>query len=247
MAASPTRLAADRIRRIWAIAQEIADAPGHSRPELAARFFLSERQVQADLNLVRDALGLPLIRRHGYRFAEEGGAAGPSTMTIQNALTLVAALGLLASSQRAADRSAVADAARRLPLSFPAHLAPLATRLFATVGKTGGADRGFLAVCEAMRAETWVGLRPAVRAGRFHYAETRVLRPELVLPLYGGWYALGATLDGKERMVCLDNLEAVEPHLGPSEARASGTSGRRSSTCAWSWSRGPGSVGSTSR
>ena len=48
------RLAAERFRRIWQLVEDIARAPGKSRKELAAQFALSERQVQADLNVKHD-------------------------------------------------------------------------------------------------------------------------------------------------------------------------------------------------
>jgi hypothetical protein len=57
------RLVADRFRRIWHIVQDIAETPGKSRKELADKFHLSERQVQADLNIIRTEMHLPLVRR----------------------------------------------------------------------------------------------------------------------------------------------------------------------------------------
>src|SRR5712691_7302411 len=71
------RLVADRFQRIWQIVEFIARQPGKSRKELAERFALSERQVQADLNVIRAEMRLPLVRRQGYRFVnEEGGPTG---------------------------------------------------------------------------------------------------------------------------------------------------------------------------
>ena len=57
------RLVAERFRRIWQLVEDIASHPGKSRKELATQFSLSERQVQADLNVVRREMGLPLVRR----------------------------------------------------------------------------------------------------------------------------------------------------------------------------------------
>ena len=65
------RLAAERFRRIWQLVEDIARFPGKSRKELAAQFSLSERQVQADLNVIRREMELPLVRRLwgvGYSF-----------------------------------------------------------------------------------------------------------------------------------------------------------------------------------
>ena len=71
------RLVPERFRRIWQLVEDIARSPGKSRKELAAQFALSERQVQADLNVIRREMGLPLVRRHGYRFLTDGQDGGP--------------------------------------------------------------------------------------------------------------------------------------------------------------------------
>src|SRR5579872_5341527 len=65
------RLVAERFRRIWQLVENIASNPGKSRKELATQFSLSERQVQADLNVIRREMNLPLVRRQGYRFLVE--------------------------------------------------------------------------------------------------------------------------------------------------------------------------------
>src|SRR5438105_5640287 len=67
------RLVPERFRRIWQLVEDIARAPGKSRKELAAQLSLSERQVQADLNVIRREMGLPLVRRQGYRFLTSDG------------------------------------------------------------------------------------------------------------------------------------------------------------------------------
>src|ERR671938_1091069 len=67
------RLVADRFQRIWQLVEYIAREPGKSRRELADKFALSERQVQADLNVIRAEMRLPLVRRQGYRFVNEEG------------------------------------------------------------------------------------------------------------------------------------------------------------------------------
>src|SRR3954465_11114743 len=59
------RLVADRLPRIWHIGEDIAETPGKSRRELADKFHLIEGQVQADLNIIRTARGLPLVRLQG--------------------------------------------------------------------------------------------------------------------------------------------------------------------------------------
>ena len=57
-----------RQQRLASLVSLISTHPGWSRRELASRFFLSERQVQADLDLIRDRMGMPLVRSRGYRF-----------------------------------------------------------------------------------------------------------------------------------------------------------------------------------
>src|SRR6266567_8325695 len=71
------RLVAERFRRIWQLVEDIACHPGKSRKELASQFSLSERQVQADLNVIRREMGLPLVRRQGYRFLTDSHEPGP--------------------------------------------------------------------------------------------------------------------------------------------------------------------------
>ena len=65
------RLVAERFRRIWQLVEDIASEPGKSRKELAGQYSLSERQVQADLNVIRREMNLPLVRRQGYRFVTD--------------------------------------------------------------------------------------------------------------------------------------------------------------------------------
>src|ERR1051326_4521069 len=71
------RLVAERFRRIWQLVEDIASNPGKSRKELANQFSLSERQVQADLNVIRREMNLPLVRRQGYRFLTNPQDTGP--------------------------------------------------------------------------------------------------------------------------------------------------------------------------
>src|SRR6202165_5290890 len=71
------RLVAERFRRIWQLVEDVASQPGKSRKELATQFSLSERQVQADLNVIRREMGLPLVRRQGYRFLTDTPDSGP--------------------------------------------------------------------------------------------------------------------------------------------------------------------------
>ncbi len=120
---SRKRLVAARFTRIWALVQEIADRPGQSRQQLSRRFHLSERQVQADLNLIRDDMRLPLVRDGGYRFASEGGGvAGPCPLTLKDGLVAITTLGKALPVGR---RGQVADVLLKLPHVFPSHVQPL--------------------------------------------------------------------------------------------------------------------------
>ena len=127
------RLVADRFRRIWHIVEDIAETPGKSRRELADKFHLSERQVQADLNIIRTDMRLPLVRRQGYRFIAEGvPGGGEGCFDLREAQLLVMIL-----RQAMKDRSIPSDRLgslmRKLPAMFPAHLQPLVQRTLEAV------------------------------------------------------------------------------------------------------------------
>src|SRR5499433_3444679 len=83
------RLVAERFRRIWQLVEDIAGQPGKSRKELASQFALSERQVQADLNVIRREMGLPLVRRQGYRFLTSTQDTGPQFSLAEAQLLLM--------------------------------------------------------------------------------------------------------------------------------------------------------------
>jgi hypothetical protein len=197
------RLVADRFRRIWGIATTIADEPGLSRRDLATRFHLSERQVQADLNIIRTDMRLPLVRRHGYRFTDDGQAGAPSQMTLAEAQMLV---WLLAEARRT--RIAPADhltsLAAKLPGLMPPHLQPLITQTVASVlaPRSDAQGRILTALSEAILRGSWVKLTEQARSFVWPYPDP-VIKPELLLPYVGHWYVLG-TLQQRERSVMLD-------------------------------------------
>src|ERR671922_162925 len=83
------RLVAERFRRIWQLVEDIASPPGKSRKELASQFALSERQVQADLNVIRREMNLPLVRRQGYRFLTDAQDTGPQFSLAEAQLLLM--------------------------------------------------------------------------------------------------------------------------------------------------------------
>src|SRR5256714_1943642 len=120
------RLVAERFRRIWQLVEEIASHAGKSRKELATQFALSERQVQADLNVIRREMNLPLVRKQGYRFLTDAQDMGPQ-------FSLAEAQLLLMLLRRAAhDPSLPVDRLRslidKLPYLFPLHLRPLVAK-----------------------------------------------------------------------------------------------------------------------
>src|SRR5438067_2562550 len=126
LAADHKRLAAERFRRIWQLVEDIARAPGKSRKELATQFALSERQVQADLNVTRREMNLPLVRRQGYRFVTDTEDTGPQFSLAE------AQLLLMLLRRAASDPSLPVDRLRslmvKLPYLFPLHLRPLVAK-----------------------------------------------------------------------------------------------------------------------
>src|SRR6185312_1668490 len=120
------RLVAERFRRIWQLVEDIASNPGKSRKELATQFSLSERQVQADLNVIRREMNLPLVRRQGYRFLTDPQDTGPK-FSMEEAQLLLMLL-----QHAARDASLPMDRLRalmvKLPFLFPLHLRPLVAK-----------------------------------------------------------------------------------------------------------------------
>lgn len=209
------RLAAERFRRIWQLVEDIARAPGKSRKELAAQFALSERQVQADLNVIRREMGLPLVRRQGYRFLTDGQDNGP-------AFSLAEAQLLLMLLRRAAhDPSLPVDRLRslmiKLPYLFPLHLQPLVAK---TLEAANGSDRGgrqqeiFAALSEALLRKSYVQL---------HYAagdpvspiQEPIVQPEVLFPYLKSWHVIGTCRQRGRMMVFdLDTVVAVTAAAG---------------------------------
>jgi predicted DNA-binding transcriptional regulator YafY len=204
------RLVAERFRRIWHLVEDIARSPGKSRKELAAQFALSERQVQADLNVIRREMGLPLVRKQGYRFLTDGQDAGPP-------FSLAEAQLLLMLLRRAAhDPSLPVDRLRslmvKLPYLFPLHLRPLVAK---TLEAANASDRGgrqqeiFAALSEALLRKSYVKL---------HYPEgdpvssiqEPIVQPEVLFPYLKSWHLIGTCRQRGRMMVFdLDSVVAV--------------------------------------
>jgi len=186
------RLVADRFRRVWHVVEEIAATPGHSRRELANLFHLSERQVQADLNIIRSDMRLPLIRRQGYRFISEGAnIAGAGTFDLREAQLLVMILRQ-ATRDRSIPRDRLASMLRKLPALFPSHLQPLVQRTLeaVTAPATGPQQQVFAALSDALLRGVYVKLHYPPGDLSSPLAEP-VVKPDLLLPYLNNWYLIG--------------------------------------------------------
>ena len=209
MSAAPPRkrLVADRFRRVWSIVEYIASHPGCTRSALADRYAVAERTLQADLNTIRYEMGLPLVRRDGYRFAGED-APGTRAFSLADAYVLARAL------QEAADGPAgpavVRRVAAKLPALFPAHLQPLLRLALAGAldGPPEAVSEDVLSVlARAMQRGAGVRLRYGPEAAT-RFAADPIVDPELVLPYQGGWYLIGQCRQTRGvRMYRLDTVE----------------------------------------
>jgi predicted DNA-binding transcriptional regulator YafY len=197
-------VAADRIRRVWRIVEDIAQEPGKGRRDLANTFSLSERQVQADLNLIRADMRLPLVRHQGYRFETTRNGVG-ATFTLREAQLLLLAVGQLGRDRSVMQRELTA-LLRKLPSLFPPHLRPLAERILQSMmpGNGRGPDDGdlFKTLSEA-----------AVRKGQvqLHYPvsdlstpiQDPIVRVELLVPFDESWYLIGVCQQ-RDRLMMFD-------------------------------------------
>jgi predicted DNA-binding transcriptional regulator YafY len=208
------RLVADRFRRIWLIVEYIAREPGRSRRDLAANFSLSERQVQADLNVIRTEMRLPLVRRQGYRFSADE-ARGDETFDLSEAQLLVMVL-----RRATRDRSIPADRLQsllgKLPALFPPHLRPLVQKTLEAVTdvRSGRQQEIFAALADALLQRSPV---------RLHYPpgdpaaplQEPIVHPELLVPYEDSWYLIGRVKQrGRIMMFPLDSVLAVSSATG---------------------------------
>jgi predicted DNA-binding transcriptional regulator YafY len=159
--------------------------------------------VQADLNIIRVDMRLPLIRRQGYRFADETGAyVGRGALDFGDVLALV---GLFAAARTAAFEVGD-DLSAKLVRLVPLHLQPLARELFL------GDHR------EHLRQIATAALAPAdqnsvrVRLLGWDEGTHDMVTPELIVPYRGHWYIVGHdSLRRRARMWRLDRVASVEP------------------------------------
>ncbi|HEY0581853.1 MAG TPA: WYL domain-containing protein [Chloroflexota bacterium] len=209
------RLVAERFRRIWQIVEDIAGQPGKSRKELAGQFSLSERQVQADLNVIRREMGLPLVRKQGYRFLTDTQALGPQ-------FSLAEAQLLLMLLRRAAhDPTLPVDRLRslmsKLPFLFPLHLRPLVAKTLeaANQSERGGRQQEiFAALSEALLRRSYVKLHyPA--GDPISSIQEPIVQPEVLFPYCKSWHLIGTCRQRGRMMVFdLDNVVAVTAAAG---------------------------------
>lgn len=204
------RLFPDRYLRIWNIAEYIAEHPGHTRRELADRYSLSERQIQADLIRIRDEFRLPLVRAQGYRFVGEGGHdAGRCPLTFGDACVLL--LGLLRlRKDRVLHDAGLGGLVEKLPRALPPHLAPLGGLVapHLLMGRPTPEGERLLALVTAIATERRVELlyTPWHALGS---AESATLRPELLLPSGEHWYLLARAdgqATGRRHLIRLDRV-----------------------------------------
>lgn len=203
------RLVADRFRRIWQVVEEIAASPGHSRADLARKFHLSERQVQADLNIIRIDMRMPLVRRQGYRFSDDGPSASSGGFGLAEAQLLTMVLRL-AVRDRSIPKEALVSMLQRLPSVFPSHVRPLVGRTVQSLmAPPSQGQQAFLALAEALVRGQWSRLHYQYGLSPVAVPEP-VVKPSLLLPYLDEWYVLGECQhDGHERMLPLANVRAV--------------------------------------
>lgn len=208
---SRKRLVADRFRRIWFIVEDIAETPGKTRRELSDKFHLSERQVQADLNIIRSDMRLPLVRRQGYRFVQEGPTAGEGCPDLREAQLLVLILRQ-AQRDRSIPAGRLASLLQKLPSMFSPHLQPVVRRTIeaVTAPRTGQQQQVMAALADALLRSVHVKLH--YPPGDFSSPIPEpIVRPELMLPYLASWYLIGECRQraGRTMMFNLDDVTAI--------------------------------------
>lgn len=208
------RLVADRFRRIWLIVEYIAHDPGRSRRDLADTFALSERQVQADLNIIRTEMRLPLVRRQGYRFLADE-TRGEDTFDLAEAQLLVMVLRR-ASKDRSIPAERLQGLLGKLPALFPPHLRPLVEKTLEAVtdARTGRQQEIFAALADALlqRAPVKLHYPPGDLVAPI---QEPIVHPELLVPYEDSWYLIGRVKQrGRIMMFPLDTVVAVSSATG---------------------------------
>ena len=205
MASPQKHLNPNRFRRIWGIAQTIADQPGLTRAELSRRFNLSERQVQADLNIMRSEMLMPLVRSVGYRFVDEAGSTISAAMTFEDVLLLCQVM-VKARGDRSIPAAPLATLIEKTTRLAPPHLRHLAARLLDPMTRPIHAP-----LCNAILSGGSVLLTWRDQWGTW---DAKV-QPELLFPYLRSWYVLGTVkvsgVQTRDRMVPLEQVVTAEP------------------------------------
>ena len=201
-------MAIDRLSRIWAIIEHIAEYPGTSRRKLAESYALSERQVQEDLRVIREELNFPLVRRKGYRFSTEGDQA-TIDFSFSEARALISALRG-AAQDRSTPQDPLMSLLAKLPTIFPLHLQPLMRKSLESLGSSEqvAEEKVFLALTEALFEKRPVKLHIASKISAS--IPNPVVEPQLLMPYMGAWYLVGRCRQKKRVMMFrVENIEAV--------------------------------------
>lgn len=199
------RLVAERFRRVWAVAELIAFEPGVTRQQMAKRFFVSERQIQADLYIVGNEMGLSLGRQSGYRFLDARGQPANGGLAFKDAVLL---LESMRRTLRLPDvpHDAIRDLLGRVPETFAPHLRPFGRHAAARI-KAGGIAGPWECVVKAIcngHAVKFRRLRD-VDSG----SPLSQITPEMLIPWRSGWYVIGEgnlNHDKRRLMVAVDEM-----------------------------------------
>lgn len=203
------RLVAERFRRVWSVAELIATEPGMTRQQLSERFFVSERQIQADLYIVGNEMGMSVGRQSGYRFLNERGEPTNGGLAFRDAVLLLESLRRTLTLPDV-PHDAIRDLLDRVPQTFAPHLRPFGRAAVARIkarGKAGAWECAVKAMC----------IGHNVRFQRLRDVASEPCKseitPDLLIPWRGGWYVIGEGRVGKDSrrqlMVNLDEMAAA--------------------------------------
>lgn len=217
--AAGDRLVGDHFRRIWALVQHIAEHPCMTRAELADAFHLSERQMQADLMVIRHEMGLPLARRSGYVFVDESGRPVGSGLSFADAVLLLESLRL-SLRRRLLPSAAMRGLFANIAETCAPHLRPFVREAARRI--LSGHDAG---AWEAAVKATAGGhsLRFRQRRKDGLSPDRSEMAPEILVPLHRDWYVVGSgRLNGdRPRTLMVRVDEMAETMVVEAQERAS--------------------------
>lgn len=207
------RVEAERLRRIWRLVEDIASHPGQTRLQLARSFCLSERQLQADLTVIREEMLLPLVRRRGYRFQDASEDAVEPISLAEAQLLLM----LLRRAERdpALPAQRLRELLEKLPALLPAHLRPLVARTLQAARDEGGHRHEiFATLADALLQRSYVKLYYPSGDAAFPMLEP-IVQPEVLVPFHSTWHVIGHCLQ-RDRVMVFD----LDPVIAVSRAGA---------------------------